>query len=162
MEKNLEQNEDSCIKIDLCTRDLSITRRPWWRNRSQRIVIHKVNLQKFHADVVINTRRVEDSETRLKDCFVVTLSTHKIRHAKFDAADILSYWIAKYPWGLSFFYDVTSCDLLDAPIPEFAAFCDHRKGVGGLVIERHAKLGTLKSDCVGERGAQVGSFRSDL
>ena len=86
-------------------------------------------------------------------------SEHKIHHAKFDAADIFNYWIVENPRGLSFFCDLTSCDLPGALILEFVAFCEHRKDVGGLVIERRAKIGTLKSDRVGERGAQVGSIR---
>ena len=66
------------------------------------------------------------------------------------------------PKGLSYFYDLTSCDLLGAPMPEFAGFCDHWKDAGWLIIEHREKLGTLKSDRVGEQGARIGSFRSDL
>ena len=126
------------------------------------IILYKIKLQKLHANVVIYTKRAKDSETRLKDHVIVLESEHNICHAKFKAADIFGYWIADNPKGLSYFYDLTSCDLQGAPILEFAWFCDHWKGAGGLVIKRCAKLGTLKSDCVGERGARVGNFRSDL
>ena len=76
--------------------------------------------------------------------------------------DLFPDWIADYPESLSHFCDLTSYDLPWAPLPEFAGFCDHSKGVEGLVIERRVKLGTLKSDCTGEKGASVGSFRSGL
>ena len=148
--------------MDLCIRDVLIAWRSRGRNRCLHIVLHKMDLQKFHTDVAIDTKRVKDFETRLNDHVVVQDSEHKIRHAKFSAEDILSCWIAENPGGLSFFCDLTSCDLPGVPIPEFSMFCDYQKGVCGLVIKRCTKLGKLQSDCVGERGAPVGSFRSDL
>ena len=44
----------------------------------------------------------------------------------------------------------------------FVLFCDSWKCAGGLVIERHTVLGTLKSNCVEERGELLKSFRRDL
>ena len=132
------------------------------RNARKRIVLHKTNLPIFQLDVAINTKEVEDCETRLRHHVFMQESEHTIRLAKFSAADALSDWIAGNHGGLSFFYNLTSCDLPGAPIPEFAAFRDHQKGVGGLVIERCAKLGMLKSDYVGERGDSLSNFQSDL
>ena len=63
---------------------------------------------------------------------------------------------------MSFFYDLTSCDSPDASTPAFATFHDYLKGVGGLVSEQCAVLGTLKSNDVVERGGRLDSFRSDL
>ena len=61
------------------------------------------------------------------------------------------------PGDLNFFCDLTSCDLLDALVPEFAAFQDLQKGVGGLVNERCAVLGTLDGNQVDGRGRCLGT-----
>ena len=66
------------------------------------------------------------------------------------------------PEGMSYQCNLTSCDLLLAPLSVFVRFCDNSMGMGGLVSERRAKFGTLKSDCVGEREAKIGSFGSSL
>ena len=64
---------------------------------------------------------------------------------EFTGAQALKDWIKKNPTGLSFYYDLTSRNLPDALIPSFVLFHNSQKGVGGLVVERHVVLGTLKS-----------------
>ena len=108
-----------------------------------------MKLQELHANVVICTKRAEDSETKLNFFVVVQESEHNICHAKFRAAGIFGYWIAENPKGLSYFCDLTSCDLLGASIPEFTGFRDHQNGVCGRVIKRRSKLRTLKSVGIG-------------
>ena len=105
---------------------------------------------------------VEDCEIRLRDHYFVRSSDHVICQANFAAADVLKEWIKENPSGLNFFCDLTSSDSPDAPILSLALFSDSRKGVGGLVSEWCAVLGTLKSNHVDERGGCLGSFRSDL
>ena len=68
----------------------------------------------------------------------------------------------KNPPGFCFYCDLTSRDLPDASFPLFVLFCNPLKGTGGLVIDRHAALGTLESSCVEERGGYLGNFRRDL
>ena len=81
---------------------------------------------------------------------------------EFNAADALKEWIKENPRGLSFFYDLTSCDSPDAPVSMFAAFHDYWKGVCGLVSKRCAVLETLKSNHVSERAGHLGNFRRGL
>ena len=76
-----------------------------------------------------------------------------------DAVDQLSDWMPYNPKCLGYWCDLTSYDLPWVPLPVFVGFRDYLKGVGGLVSERRAKLGTLKSDCFGEKVAKIGSFR---
>ena len=64
--------------------------------------------------------------------------------------------------SLSHLCDLTMCDLQWGLLPVFITFHNHSKGVGGLVSERCANLGTLKSDLVGESRTKIGSHRSDL
>ena len=81
---------------------------------------------------------------------------------KFTAAEALKDWIKKNPTGLSFYCDFSSRDSPDVSIPLFVLFRNPWKGVGELVIERHAVLGTLKKNHVEERGGDLGSSRRDL
>ena len=87
---------------------------------------------------------------------------HLMQPAKFKAANCLNDWMLYNPKDLSYQCVLTSCNLPWAPLPVFVGFCGHFKGMGGLVSEQHAKLGTLKSDQVGERGAKIDSFKSSL
>ena len=150
------------FRSDSCIWDISIAQRAWWRDKKQRIVSYKTKFRKLQANIVIFTKRTKDSATRLKDQIVVWESEHCICHTKFKSADLSGDWIVNNPEDLSYFCDLTSCDLPSAALLEFAGFRDHWKDVGDLVIERRAKFGTLKSDYVGERGARVDTFRSDL
>ena len=66
------------------------------------------------------------------------------------------------PDGKALYCDLISSDLLDVPIASFVLYHDFQKGVGGLVIELCAVLGTLKNSHVDERGGCLGSIRCDL
>ena len=81
-----------------------------WDN--QRIAAYKRKLQLLQADAVIYVKRAVESATRLKNWVVVRGPEHFICHTKFKAMDLLGDWIAYNPKGLSYFYDLTSCDLL--------------------------------------------------
>ena len=96
------------------------------------------------------------------DLDFVHSSEHRIYHAKFTAADALKYWIKKNPTSLSFYYDLTSRDSPDVSIPLFVLFRNPWKVIGGLVIECHVVLGTLKCNCVEKRGGRFGCFRKGL
>ena len=162
LDKSRELNENWCIELDSCIWDLSIARKFWWHDKKQHIVLYKMKLRKLQANVVIYTKSAENSATRLKNWFIVRESEHFICYAKFEVVDLFDDWIVDNLEGLSYFCNFSSCDLLCALLPEFAGFCDHLKGVGGLVIECREKLGILKSNCDSERGARVASFRSGL
>ena len=101
-----------------CIWDLSIAWRFQGCGQSQRIILHETNFPIFQLDVAINTKRVKDCETRLRDDGFVWNSKHANYHAKFDAVDPLTEWIKENSRGLSFLYDLTSCDLQGAPIPK--------------------------------------------
>ena len=104
--------EASCsIKEDLCIWDLSIAWRLRWRDKNQRIASSTRKLWLLRDDSVIYTKRTVDSATRLNNQVFVRESEHFICHAKFKAVDHLSDWIAYNDEGLSYFCDLTSCDL---------------------------------------------------
>lgn len=115
-------------------------------------------MQALQKSAVINAKRTEESAMRLSDWVFVHNFEYLIHHAKFDTVDQLSDWISYNPEVLSYWCGLTSCYHLWAPLPEFVGFRDHLKGMCGLVIERRAKLGTLKSDRVGGRGARVAAL----
>ena len=160
LDMSCELNKEWCIKLNSCIWDLSNAWGSQWRDKMQRIVLYKMKLQKLQENVVIYTKWAEDSAARLKDRVVVQESKHYICHAKFIAVNLYGDWMAANPEGLGYFCDLTACDLPGEPL--FAGFHDHRKVVEGIVIKCRAKLGTQKSDRVGEKGVGVCSFRSDL
>ena len=90
----------------------------------------------LQAKVVIYMKRAKYSANRLKDWVVVQESEYLILHIESEAADLFSDWIVANPNGLSYFCNLSSCDLPWAALPEFIRFYDHLKDVGGLVIKQ--------------------------
>ena len=110
----------------------------------------------------VYTKRTNGSAMRLRDQVFVRDANHLIQHAKFKAADQLSDWMLYNPKNLSYRCNLTSCNLLWAPLLVFVGFRDHYKGVGGLVSEWRAKLGTLKSNCVDKIRGESWQFQKWL
>ena len=105
----------------------------------------------------------KNSATQLGERVIVRDMEHVYWQPKYDAVDQLSVWvIMDNPKCLSLWYDPTRCDLLWPPLQVFISFCDYTKGAGGLVSERDAKLGSLKSDLGGEWAAKLGRIKSEL
>ena len=136
--------------MDLYIRDHSIAQRAGSCNKKKCITVYKEKVQALQDSAAVYVAKTDNSATQLRDWVHVQNVEHGIWYAKFKAADQLRDWMLENPKGLSYWCNLTRCDLPWAPLPVFIGFRDHFKGVGSLVSEQRAKLDTLKSDCVGE------------
>ena len=90
------------------------------------------------------TKKVADCETWIRDVDFVRNTEHKIRHAKFTAADALTAWVNKNPNKLSFECDVTISNTL-ATNPTFPSFVPFWRlaRLARFASKCYAMLGTL-------------------
>ena len=159
LEKSLEWEENANDVMDGCYVDLLKERRiydctPRWIAAKEKL------LKNAQLDVAKFAKMVADCETRIRDVDIVRTTEHKIRHAKFAAADALKVWINKNLNRLSFVCNVTISNTL-ATNPMFSSFVPVWR-LARLPSERYTTLGTLKSNCVKEKGGCLGSFRKHL
>ena len=68
-------------------------------------------MQVLQDSAAVYLAKTKSSVTQLRDQVLVQDAKHGMRNIKFHAADQLSDWMLYNPKGLSYWYDLTSCDL---------------------------------------------------
>ena len=105
---------------------------------------------------------VTECKGRLRDVVLVWTIEHDIRHAKFDAVDMLIRRVNENPARKCFTCDTVISNTLTVT----PTYSDFTPGLGerlpGLASERYATLGSLKGDSVQEKGDRFGSRRAHL